>query len=169
MDFDVVIVRCRNAGVECELAQDLLAVLGDVRYEGIESCQGRVYIKTGDERALAAISKVPGVVSCSPAISVGSTPDEAAAFVADVAGNIARMHEGFIPRPASYLKLAPEAIGRVRGDAVFDAVRKRKPGIDLNGAKSLVHVELCGHGAYVYTGIVPGPAPSETGQMYPPL
>ncbi len=120
--------------------------------------QGRIYVETGDARAPMAISRVPGVISCSPAISVGTTVEEAAAFAADVAASIAAKKIGPTATQGyeSFRKYVPEEIGRVNRGAVFDAVTRRKPHADLGGAKWRVHVELGSAGAYVFTDIVPG-------------
>ncbi|HTX43635.1 MAG TPA: tRNA sulfurtransferase [Methanocella sp.] len=130
----------------------------DVPFEDIVKERGRIYVKTGDARAPEAASKVFGVVSSSPAISAGSTVEEAARFAADVARNIVKEDESFaiVPRHASYHKLTSMDIGRICGDAVFEAIRERRPRIDLKNAKHRIHVELRDSGIYVFTDIVPG-------------
>jgi thiamine biosynthesis protein ThiI len=104
------------------------------------------------------ISSVFGVVSSSPAISAGSTVTEVARFAADVAKNIVKENESFaiVPRHTSYHKLTSMDIGRICGDAVFEAIKERRPRIDLKNAKHRIHVELRDSGAYVFTDIVPG-------------
>ncbi|WP_174590910.1 tRNA uracil 4-sulfurtransferase ThiI [Methanocella conradii] len=169
MDFDLIIVRYGEIGIKSEpirrkyenlLVKNIHAMLATngVDFEDIARERGRIYVKTKDEGAIQLLSKVFGVVSCSPAISAGSTVEEAAKFAADVARNIVKDGESFaiVPRNASYQKLTPMEIGRICGDAVFEAIRERKPHVDLRNAKHRIHVELRDSGAYVFTGIVPG-------------
>ncbi len=169
MDCDIVIVRYGEIGIKSEpvrrkyeslLIGNIRAMLESegVSFEDIIRERGRIFVKTHDPRAPKTVSRVFGVVSSSPAISAGSTVEEAAKFAADVARNIVRDDESFaiVPRHASYQKLTSMDIGRICGDAVFEAIKERRPRIDLKNAKHRIHVELRDSGAYVFTDIVPG-------------
>ncbi len=170
MDCDVVIVRYGEIGIKSEqirrkyedlLVGNLKAMLDQdhIVHEGIDRERGRIFINTHDPEAPASASRVFGVVSSSPAIVAGPTIDEACAAAVKVGREVIGEGQSFAIVPRRSVKDASftsQDLGRLCGDAVFNAVADRRPRVDLRNPDHAIHVELREKQSYVFTEIVRG-------------
>ncbi|OPY29933.1 MAG: tRNA (guanine(6)-N2)-methyltransferase [Methanocella sp. PtaU1.Bin125] len=172
MDFDVsvVIVRYGEIAIKSEqirrkyeelLIYNIAAMLDQdsIAYEGIDRERGRIFVRTKDPKAPASISKVFGVVSCSPATVAGPTVESACAAAAKIGAEVIREGQSFAIMPRRSVKdesFTSQDLGRICGDAVFNAVADRHPRVDLKNPDHAIHVELRESQSYVFTGIVRG-------------
>ena len=170
MDFDVVIVRYGEIAIKSEqirrkyeelLVRNLEAMLVQdrVAYEGIDRERGRIFVRTKDPLAPVAVSKVFGVVSCSPAMVAGPTIPEACAAAAKIGSEVIGEGQSFAIVPRRSVKdesFTSQDLGRLCGDAVYHAVAERNPRVDLKNPDHAIHVELREWQSYVFTSIVRG-------------
>lgn len=169
MVFDIVIVRYGEIGIKSEqvrrkyeqlLMNNIRAMLDSrkVKYEDVIRERGRIFVKTKDPKATDAVSNVFGVVSASPAITTGPTIEEAAKVAAKIGKKIIKDNESFAiqARRSGGQPFTSQDIGRLCGDAVFNAVKKRKPRVDLKHADHDIYVEIRDSGSYISTEIVKG-------------
>jgi tRNA uracil 4-sulfurtransferase len=170
MDFDVVIVRYGEIAIKSEqirrkyeglLIDNLRAMLDQDRiaYDGIDRERGRIFVRTKDPKAPASVSRVFGIVSCSPAIVAGPTIDEACVVAAKIGLEVIGEGQSFAIVPRRSVKdesFTTQDLGRICGDAVFNAVIDRHPRVDLKNPDHAIHVELRDTQSYIFTGIVKG-------------
>ena len=171
MDFDVVIVRYGEIAIKSDqirrkyedlLIKNLKAMLDQDRisYQDIVRERGRIFVRSGDPRAPMSVGKVFGVVSCSPAITTGPSLEEACSTAATVGREVIGEGQSFgiMGRRSGGpgQRFTSQDIGRVCGDAVFNAVADRHPKVDLKNPDHPIHVEIREAGSYVFTGVVKG-------------
>jgi thiamine biosynthesis protein ThiI len=170
MDYEVVIVRYGEIAIKTErirrkyedlLIYNLEAMLRQdrVTFEGIFRERGRIFVKTTDPKAPASVSKVFGVVSCSPAIVAGPTIDDACAAAVKMGVEVIGEGQSFAIVPRRSVKdesFTSQDLGRICGDAVYYAVEDRHPRVDLKNPDHAIHVELREKQSYVFTEIVKG-------------
>jgi thiamine biosynthesis protein ThiI len=170
MDSDVVIVRYGEIGVKSEQIRrkyeellvrnlDAMLVQDRVVYEGIVRERGRIFVRTHDPKAPASAGKVFGVVSCSPAIVAGPSVEEACAAAVRVGREVIGEGQSFAIVPRRSVKdesFTSQDLGRICGDAVFNAVIDRHPRVDLKNPDHAIHVELREKQSYIFTEIVKG-------------
>jgi tRNA uracil 4-sulfurtransferase len=170
MDFDVVIVRYGEIAIKSEqirrnfeelLIENLEAMLrqDEIGYEEIFRERGRIFVRTKDPKAPASVSKVFGIVSCSPAVIAAPTIDAACAVAAQFGREIIEEGQSFAVVPRRSVKDASfttQDLGRICGDAVFNAVIDRHPRVDLKKPEHAIHMELRETQSYIFTDIVKG-------------
>ncbi len=171
MDFNIVIVRYGEIAIKSDqirkkyeemLIKNLQAMLDQdqIVHGGIVRERGRIFVKTFDARAPASVSKVFGVVSCSPAVSTGPTLDEACAVAAAFGRELIQEGQSFgiMARHSGGNRhdFTSQDIGRICGDAVFNAVIDRHPRVNLKNPDHAIHVEIRDTGSYIFTNIVKG-------------
>jgi thiamine biosynthesis protein ThiI len=171
MDFDIVIVRYGEIAIKSDqirrkfeelLMRNLYAMLDQdqIAYEAVVRERGRIFVRTRDPKAPASVSKVFGVVSCSPAVTTGPTLKEACEVAAAFGREVIREGESFgIMGRRSGGKdqdFTSQDIGRACGDAVFYAVEDRHPRVDLKNPDHAIHVEIRETASYIFTDIVKG-------------
>ena len=171
MDSDITIVRYGEIAIKSEqirrkfedlLIQNLKAMLDQdlIEYEAIVKERGRIFVRTKDPRAPGSVSKVFGVVSCSPAITTGPTIAEACAVAADVGKEVIRDGQSFgiMARRSGGVEqgFTSQDIGRMCGDAVFNAVIDRHPKVNLKNPDHAIHVEIRDTASYIFTEMVRG-------------
>jgi tRNA uracil 4-sulfurtransferase len=169
MEFDVVIVRYGEIGIKSDrvrrkferlLVDNIRAMLDSrgIAYRDVTKERGRIFVHTSDANAPQVIGDVFGVVSTSPAITVGPALEEAAATAAMVGREIIGDDESFgiVPRKSGGQPFSSHDIGRACGDAVFNAVKEKNPRVDLKHADHYIHVEIRETHSYVFTDIVKG-------------
>jgi thiamine biosynthesis protein ThiI len=170
MEFDVVIVRYGEIAIKSEqirrkfeelLIDNLEAMLrqDEIRYDEIFRERGRIFVRTKDPKASASVSKVFGIVSCSPAVIADPTIDAACAVAAQFGREIIKEGQSFAVVPRRSVKdesFTTQDLGRICGDAVFNAVIDRHPRVDLKKPDHAIHVELRETQSYIFTDIVKG-------------
>lgn len=171
MDFDIVIVRYGEIAIKSEqirrkyedlLMWNLMAMLDqdEIVYDKVIKERGRIFVMTHDPRAPASVSKVFGVVSCSPAVSAGPTIEEAAAVAAAFGREIIKENQtfGIAARHSGGEghHFTSQDIGRLCGDAVFNAVKDRNPKVKLKDPDHEIHVEIRDTASYIFTDKVKG-------------
>lgn len=169
MDLHCVLVRYGEIGVKSEpvrskyermLAGNIEAMLREngVLYTGIARERGRIYVRSSDPRAPGTIARVFGVVSASPVAVTGpgieAVAEAAAAFGRETIGPGGSF--AVRARRAGPLPYTSQEIGRLCGDAVFEAVRDRDPRVDLKSPDSRIFVEMREGRSYVFSRILPG-------------
>ncbi len=169
MDFNCVMARYGEIGVKSDrvrsryerlLVNNIGAMLQEngIPFERILRERGRIYIEASDSRAAEAIARVFGVVSTSPVAvagaAIGEVCDTAAALGREAIGR----GESFAirARRAGAYPFTSQEIGRMCGDAVFDAVRERGPRVDLKNPDHEIFVEVRESRAYVFSRIIKG-------------
>lgn len=169
MDFDIVIVRYGEIGIKSDqvrrkyeqlLVKNIRAMLESksVAFEDIVRERGRIFVKTNDPKATEAVSNVFGVVSASPAVTAGPTIEEAANVAAKIGREIIKDNQSFAiqARRSGGQSFTSQDIGRLCGDAVYNAIIERHPRVDLKHADHNIHVEIRDSGTYIFTDIVKG-------------
>lgn len=169
MEFDVVIVRYGEIGIKSEQVRRKFEALliGNIRamldsrgvaYEDIIRERGRIFVVTKDARASGVVRDVFGVVSTSHAIKGGPTIEDAARIAASIGKEVIRDNESFaiVPRRSGSQPFTSQDIGRICGDAVYNAVIERHPKVDLRNPDHSIHVEIRDTHSYVFTDIVKG-------------
>jgi thiamine biosynthesis protein ThiI len=170
MEPDVVIVRYGEIAIKSEqirrkyedlLIYNLEAMLRQdrIEFDGIFRERGRIFVRTKDPKAPGSVSKVFGAVSCSPAVVAGPTVDEACAVAAKIGMEIIGEGQSFAIMPRRSVKdksFTSQDLGRLCGDAVFNAVADRHPRVNLKNPDHAIYVELREKQSYIFTEIVKG-------------
>jgi len=127
-----------------------------IRSEGIETKitrgEGRIFIHTSDPRAGEIASQVFGVVSSSPAQSVGPDLSEISRAAVTIASGLIFSSFAIRARRSSGI-ISSEEIGRSAGEAVRNATGIT---VDLNNPDLEIFVEARKDRAYVFTEILKG-------------
>ncbi|MDD1751423.1 MAG: THUMP domain-containing protein, partial [Methanothrix sp.] len=120
---------------------------------GIRRDEGRIFVQTADPRASEIISRVFGVVSCSPARTVRPDLNEIALAAVQVAQRA--LPSSFAIRPRrSGVSFSSEEIGRVVGEAVRQSTGAA---VNLSHPELEIFVEARKDAAYIFTQVVKGP------------
>ena len=127
-----------------------------IRSEGIEAKitrgEGRIFIHTSDPRAGEIASQVFGVVSSSPAQSVGPDLSEISRAAVTIASGLIFSSFAIRARRSSGI-ISSEEIGRSAGEAVRNSTGIT---VDLNNPDLEIFVEARKDRAYVFTEILKG-------------
>jgi thiamine biosynthesis protein ThiI len=126
----------RNKGIEAEITRE----------------EGRIFIHTPDPRAGEIASQVFGVVSSSPAQSVGPDLSEISRAAVSIASGLDFSSFAIRPRRSGGF-ISSEEIGRHVGEAVRKATGKA---VDLDNPDLEIFVEARKDRAYVFTKIWKG-------------
>ena len=119
---------------------------------GIRREEGRIFVQTTDPRASEIISRIFGVVSCSPAKTVRPDLNEIALAAVQIAQRA--LPSSFAIRPRrSGVSFSSEEIGRVVGDAVRLSTGAA---VDLSHPELEIFVEARKDAAYIFTQVVKG-------------
>jgi tRNA uracil 4-sulfurtransferase len=169
MDFHCVMVRYGEIGIKSEqirrkyellLIRNIAAMLdaGGIPFEGIVRERGRIFVRSSDPRAPDAVSKVFGVVSVSPVIVTGTDVKDACETAAAVGREVIGQGQSFAirARRVGEQPYTSQEIGRMCGDAVFEAVRERDPRVDLKKPDHQIYVEMRENRSYVFPRIIKG-------------
>jgi tRNA uracil 4-sulfurtransferase len=169
MDFNHIMVRYGEIGIKSDqvrskyerlLVSNIEAMLQEnaIPFEGISRERGRIFVQSRDPRAVDAAARVFGVVSVSPVAVAGTDIKE----VCDTAAALGRETIGrgqsfaIRARRASPYQYTSQEIGRMCGDAVFEAVRERDPRVDLKKPDHEVFVEVRETRSYVFSKVIKG-------------
>lgn len=141
--FEDLLVRSikRTAGEDC----------------AIERERGRIFLKTTHAVSAAEkISKLPGVVSTSPAISTGSGMDEIIRAVIRAVDKKIKNGESFAVRTTRFgdHPYSSMDVNRAAGSAILKMVKGAR--VDLTSPDFEVGIEVRGKNAYVFTETFPG-------------
>ncbi|MGV8175611.1 MAG: tRNA uracil 4-sulfurtransferase ThiI [Methanothrix sp.] len=117
-----------------------------------ERGEGRIFVRTSDPRASEIVSRVFGVVSVSPAMTVPSDLDEISRAAVDLAIRAAPGSFAIRPR-RSGVSFSSEQIGREVGEAVRTATGSR---VDLDDPEMEIFVEARRERSFIFTEIIPG-------------
>jgi thiamine biosynthesis protein ThiI len=169
MDFHCVMVRYGEIGIKSEqvrskyerlLVKNIEAMLQEngIPFERILRERGRMFAQTSDPRAPDAISRVFGVVSVSPVAVTGTGIKEVCDIAAALGKEMIGQAQSFAirARRAGVHPFTSQEIGRMCGDAVFEAVRERGPRVDLTNPDHEIFVEMRESRSYVFSRIIKG-------------
>ncbi len=125
-------------------------------YSGISREAGRVFIHSGDAKAVKSAAKVFGVVSASAVFTCEPDLESAARLSAEVAAGILKEGESFAirSRRAGNHDFTSRDVAVACGDAVFDSVKNVR--VDLDSPDVEIFVEMRQDKAYVFTESVKG-------------
>lgn len=169
MDFHCVMVRYGEIGIKSEqirakyerlLIKNIEAMLREngIPFEDIVRERGRIFVLSGDPRAPEIIARVFGVVSSSPVAVTGTDIKDVQETAAALGRETIGMNSSFAirARRAGDQPYTSQEIGRMCGDAVFEAVRERNPRVDLKGPDHEIFVEMRESRSYVFSKIIKG-------------
>lgn len=159
-------VRDRYEQILKNNIQQMLDYCG-VQYSKIQRDFGRIFVHTADPAAAAAVSRVFGVVSVSPAYTCASVPEEITALCADVAVSDIHSGETFAVRArrsGNHLFTSNE-IARQCGDAIWTRLEAtgKTPAVDLKTPDKEIFAEVRQTQSYVYFETIKGPGGFPTG------
>ncbi|NLL94694.1 MAG: hypothetical protein GX224_02915 [Thermoplasmatales archaeon] len=166
--MDVLLVRYSEIGLKSppirRAFEDALRgnILDMLAADGVEALirfsDSRFYLESDDmARCVAAVTRVFGVASVSPAVACGSGMDEILQVAAEYS-------KGKIPKSGSFAVRARREgthpynsmeLAKLAGSAIFDA----NPGVsvDLTDPDATIHIEVRDNRAYVFHERIPGP------------
>jgi len=167
---NILLVRYAEVGLkspsvrryfESVLLDNMLAALSRDGIEAlVDSEQGRIYVRTDRvDEAAAALVRVFGVASVSPAIEGGSDMEEMQRTAAELSRSV-------LPEGASFaVKARREGnhpytsmdVGREVGSAIFLANRDRGARVDLTRPDVTFYVEVRGKRSFIFHRYLPGP------------
>jgi len=169
MDFHCVMVRYGEIGIKSEqvrskyerlLVGNIEAMLREngIPFERVLRERGRVFVLTPDPRAADAVARTFGVVSTSPVAVTGTDIKDACDTAAALGREVIGPGESFAirARRAGPYPYTSQEIGRMCGDAVFEAVKERGPRVDLKGPDREIFVEVRESRAYVFSKVIKG-------------
>jgi tRNA uracil 4-sulfurtransferase len=169
MDFHCIMVRYGEIGIKSEqirgkyerlLIRNIEAMLSEngIPFDGIDRERGRIFVRSADARACGAVSRVFGVVSASPVAVTGTDIKEACDTAAALGREIIGRDASFAirARRTGEQPFTSQEIGRMCGDAVFEAVRERNPRVDLKDPDHQIFVEMRESRTYVFSKIIKG-------------
>lgn len=169
MDFHCVMVRYGEIGIKSEqvrsryerlLVKNIEAMLleNGIKFEGVSRERGRIFVQASDPRAAEAVARVFGVVSASPVAVTGTDIKEACDTAAALGRETIGQNQSFAirARKAGPHPFTSQEIGRMCGDAVFEAVKERNPRVDLTKPDHEIFVEMRENRSYVFTQVIKG-------------
>jgi thiamine biosynthesis protein ThiI len=164
-----IMVRYGEIGIKSEqvrrkyeklLVKNIEAMLREngIRFEHILRERGRIYVQTAEPRAAEAIARVFGVVSVSPVVVTGTDIKEVCDTAATLGREMIRHGQSFAirARRAGPYPYTSQDIGRLCGDAVFEAVAERGPRVDLTNPDHEIFVEVRESHSYVFSRVIKG-------------
>jgi thiamine biosynthesis protein ThiI len=169
LKYDSVMVRYGEIAIKSEqvrskfeklLIKNITAMLASkgIGYSQIIRERGRIFVLTDDMRAAEAISKVFGVVSASPVISARPSLEEACNITAEIGKRVIKEGDSFAikARRTGEHGFTSQDIGRICGDAVYEAVRERHPQVDLKNPDHVIYVEIREDRSYIFEEVFKG-------------
>lgn len=169
MDFHCVMVRYGEIGIKSEqirakyerlLIKNIEAMLGEngIAFEDIVRERGRIFVLSADPRAPEAVSRVFGVVSVSPVAVTGTDIKDVQETAAALGRETIGMNSSFAirARRVGEQPYTSQEIGRMCGDAVFEAVRERDPRVDLKSPDHEIFVEMRENRSYLFSKVIKG-------------
>lgn len=169
MDFHCIMVRYGEIGIKSEqvrsryerlLVKNIEAMLleNGIKFEGVSRERGRIFVQASDPRAAEAVARVFGVVSASPVAVTGTDIKEACDTAAALGRETIGPNQSFAirARKAGPHPFTSQEIGRMCGDAVFEAVKERNPRVDLTKPDHEIFVEMRENRSYVFTQVIKG-------------
>ena len=169
MDFHCVMVRYGEIGIKSEqirakyerlLIGNIEAMLreNDIPFDDIVRERGRIFVNSADPRAPDAIARVFGVVSVSPVAVTGTDIKEVRETAAALGRETIGANSSFAirARRTGEQPYTSQEIGRMCGDAVFEAVRERNPRVDLSDPDHEIFVEMRESQSYVFSKVIKG-------------
>lgn len=129
-----------------------------IKFEGVSRERGRIFVQASDPRAAEAVARVFGVVSASPVAVTGTDIKEACDTAAALGRETIGQNQSFAirARKAGPHPFTSQEIGRMCGDAVFEAVKERNPRVDLTKPDHEIFVEMRENRSYVFTQVIKG-------------
>lgn len=129
-----------------------------IKFEGVSRERGRIFVQASDPRAAEAVARVFGVVSASPVAVTGTDIKEACDTAAALGRETIGPNQSFAirARKAGPHPFTSQEIGRMCGDAVFEAVKERNPRVDLTKPDHEIFVEMRENRSYVFTQVIKG-------------
>jgi thiamine biosynthesis protein ThiI len=118
----------------------------------MERGEGRIFVHTSDPRACEIVSRVFGVVSTSPAMTVSSRLEEISLAAVKLACQARPVTFAIRPR-RSGTSFSSEQIGRAVGDAVRTAANCS---VDLDDPEMEIFIEARKERAFIFTGVMRG-------------
>jgi len=169
MDFHCVMVRYGEIGIKSEqirakyerlLIKNIGAMLHEngIPFDDIIRERGRIFVRSADPRAPETISRVFGVVSVSPVAVTGTDMKDVRETAAALGRETIGVNGSFAirARRAGEQPYTSQEIGRMCGDAVFEAVRERNPRVDLRSPDHEIFVEMRESRSYVFSKVIKG-------------
>jgi thiamine biosynthesis protein ThiI len=142
------------------LIKNIEAMLGEngIPFDDIVRERGRIFVLSPDPRAPGAVSRVFGVVSVSPVAVTGTEIKDVQETAAALGRETIGENHSFAIRARRVGEQAytSQDIGRMCGDAVFEAVRERNPRVDLKKPDHEIFVEMRENRSYVFSKVVKG-------------
>lgn len=167
-EFDVVMVRYDEIALKSDrvrsryeriLSENIKTMLDlkKVPYEDVSREWGRIFIHTGDLRAVKVASRIFGVVSVSPARITRSTMKDIKTLAVEVGEEIIREGESFAirARRAGVHDFTSRDVAIQCGDAILKGLQDRHPRVNLSNPEHEIFVEVRQNNTYVYTEVVP--------------
>jgi len=129
-----------------------------IKFEGVSRERGRIFVQASDPRAAEAVARVFGVVSASPVAVTGTDIKEACDTAAALGRETIGPNQSLAirARKAGPHPFTSQEIGRMCGDAVFEAVKERNPRVDLTKPDHEIFVEMRENRSYVFTQVIKG-------------
>lgn len=129
-----------------------------IPFDDIVRERGRIFVRSADPRAPGAVSRVFGVVSVSPVAVTGTDIKDVQEMAAALGRETIGMNSSFAirARRTGEQPYTSQEIGRMCGDAVFEAVRERNPSVDLKSPDYQIFVEMRENRSYVFSKIIKG-------------
>ena len=142
------------------LVKNIEAMLREngIQFEGVSRERGRIFVQTSDPGAPEAISRVFGVVSVSPVAVTGTDIKEVCDIAATLGREMIGQGQSFAirARRAGAHPFTSQEIGRMCGDAVFEAVKSQNPRVDLTRPDHEIFVEMRENRSYVFSRVIKG-------------
>ena len=159
-------VRDRYEQILKNNIQQMLDYCG-VSYLRVQRDFGRIFVHTEDANAAAAISRVFGVVSVSPAYTCASVPEEITSLCAAVSAVHIGSEDTFAVRArrSGNHPFTSNDIAKECGDAIWNQLVKngQTPAVDLKNPDKEIFVEVRQQQSYIYFDTLKGPGGFPTG------
>lgn len=162
---DIVLVRygeiaLKSKGVrnlyERILMKNIEAMLNQegVNFSNLKRESGRIFIHSNDVRAAIVASRVFGVISTSPAITINSNIDDIANASADIGTMHIEKSEPFairVKRTGNH-NFSSKSVAIKCGDAVWKKLElaNKNPSVDLTNPKKEIFIEVRQKYTYIY-------------------
>ncbi|MEM2418737.1 MAG: THUMP domain-containing protein [Candidatus Hadarchaeales archaeon] len=137
------------------LIQNLREVLHGIKFE-LEKERGRIYLSTKSRRALDRLTKVPGIVSLSPAVTAGPELKDIVQTTTKFASKFLKPGMSFAVRARVVGKhpFTADELNRVVGASILQALPRTT--VNLSHPSLTVEIEVRGGKAYVFCERIKG-------------
>ena len=169
LKYDSVMVRYGEIAIKSEqvrkkyekmLIDNIIAMLNfnNVPHGDVIRERGRIFVVSDDPRAAEVIARVFGVVSASPVITTDPAIDQACKVAVKIGTGVIKEGDSFAinARRAGEHPFTSQDIGRMCGDAVWEAVKDKKPRVDLKNPDHEIFVEIREDQAYIFYRVIKG-------------